>query len=116
MSKIISDKEEQVIIQQEESVSRASSSSSRHSSHSVPAQDDHPLVQENPSIVVQEEFEQDAMFVDDRALLDDQGRPNISRTSTPSVLPTFDSDTSHTKVREKNSFFVVMCFITKPTT
>lgn len=72
--------EEQAIIDQVETMSLSSS-----------APEDHPL--QKPAIVVQE----DATFVDDRALLDDQGRPNVSRT--PSAIVELDKDTSHAKVR-----------------
>lgn len=71
-------KEEQDLIQQVDTMSLSSGSA-----------EDHPL--QKPSIVVQE----DASFVDDRALLDDQGRPNISRT--PSAVSELDTDTTHAK-------------------
>jgi hypothetical protein len=95
MTDIVADKEE-LVKQVEESVSRNSSSSN---STSISAEDDHPL-QDTPSIAVQQE---DDLFVDDRTLLDNQGRPNISRTPTPSAIVTLDSDTSHAKVKEKDS-------------
>lgn len=72
-------KEEQDLIQQVNTMSLSSGSA-----------EDHPL--QKPSIVVQE----DATFVDDRALLDDHGRPNVSRT--PSTVSELDTDTTHAKV------------------
>lgn len=75
-----STKEEQDLIQQVDDMSLSSSST-----------EEHPL--QKPTVVVQEV----ATFVDDRALLDDQGRPNVSRT--PSAIVELDTDTSHAKVR-----------------
>ncbi|GAA5813399.1 hypothetical protein MFLAVUS_006877 [Mucor flavus] len=63
------------------------------SSTSTSSSTEHPL--HPPAIFVQDESEQDSTFVDDRTFLDDQGRPNISRT--PSVIIETDSNTSHTK-------------------
>lgn len=65
------------------------------SSTSTSSSTEHPL--HPPAIFVQDESEQDSTFVDDRTFLDDQGRPNISRT--PSVIIETDSNTSHTKVK-----------------
>lgn len=78
-------KEEQDLIEQVDTMSLSSGSA-----------EDHPL--QKPTIVVQE----DASFIDDRALLDDQGRPNISRT--PSAVVELDTDTTHAKV----SFFLLI--------
>lgn len=69
------------------------------SSTSTSSSAEHPL--QPPAIFVQDDSEQD---VDDRTFLDGQGRPNISRT--PSVITETDSNTSHAKVKKKNSLFV----------
>ncbi|KAI7888680.1 carotenoid oxygenase [Mucor mucedo] len=70
----------------EEEPVRLSESSSSSTSSSV-SSEEHPL--QTPTILVQDEF------TDDRTLLDDQGRPNISRA--PSVVAEVDTDTSHAK-------------------
>lgn len=75
------------VIDTEEGQVRLSQSSSSSTSSSV-SSGEHPL--QTPIILVQDEF------TDDRTLLDDQGRPNISRS--PSVVAEVDTDTSHAKV------------------
>lgn len=75
-------------IQQEQQQHLEASSSTSTTSSSD--REEHPL-QTTPSILVENES-----IIDDRTLLDDQGRPNISRA--PSVVIETDSDTSHTKV------------------
>jgi hypothetical protein len=50
---------------------------------------------QTPSIVVQGEQ------IHDRALLDDQGRPNVSRSPSTSTQVELDSDTSHAKVMNR---------------
>jgi hypothetical protein len=62
--------------------------------------DNHPLEAATPSIQV------DASLLDDRTLLDEEGRPNISRTPSSSQQTAtiaehqqpLDTDTSHAKV------------------
>ncbi|KAG1080483.1 hypothetical protein G6F42_023334 [Rhizopus arrhizus] len=61
--------------------------------------DNHPLEIATPSIEV------NSNQLDDRTLLDDDGRPNISRTPSSSLQTTtvaeqqpLDTDTSHAKV------------------
>lgn len=72
----------QEVIDTEEHLRLSESSSSSTSSK------EHPL--QAPTILVQDEL------TDDITLLDDQGRPNISRS--PSVVAEVDTDTSHAKV------------------
>jgi hypothetical protein len=54
---------------------------------------------QTPSIVVQGEQ------LDDRTLLDDQGRPNVSRSPSTSTPVELDSDTSHAKVIDRYVVF-----------